>query len=311
MAAGYENVCVYTLTLNPSIDYVVEVPELKLNMTNRATSENTYCGGKGINVSAVLHQLGIRTVATGFTAGFTGDEIKRRIAGFGFAGDFVDLSGGNSRINIKIRNFEGTEINGAGPDISHSDMARLYEKLDVLRDGDIFVMAGSVPKNMSPDTYADILKRLSDRDIKAVVDATGDLLQKTFKYRPFLVKPNIHELGDLFGLNFTNADEAVPYAKRLVNAGAMNVMVSMGGDGAFLVDENMEVTFMPAVEIEAINTVGAGDSMVAGFIAGYLKTGSIGEAFRFAVAAGTATAAGEALADRDSIMRMYNAVKLL
>ena len=311
MAAAFENTCVYTLTLNPSIDYVVEVPELKLNMTNRTVYEHAYCGGKGINVSAVLHQFGIRTVATGFVAGFTGAEIRRQIAGYGFESDFVELDQGASRINIKIRNIEGTEINGAGPDISPRDFAKLQEKLDVLREGDMLVMAGSIPRNMSPDTYADIMRNLSGRNIKTVVDTTGDSLNKALKYRPFLVKPNIHELGELFGITVNAPDEAVPYAKRLINAGAENVIVSMGSAGAFFVDSDMNVTVMPAIEIEAVNTVGAGDSMVAGFIAGFLKTGSLNEAFKFAVAAGTATAAAEALADRESVLRMYNSLKMM
>ena len=311
MAAALDNVSVYTLTVNPSIDYVVEVPDFKLNMTNRASYENTFIGGKGINVSAVLHQFGIRTVATGFVAGFTGDEIIRRVSEYGFESDFVRLNNGTSRINVKIRNIEGTEINASGPGITHSDFDELFDRLKVLKDGDILVMAGSVPQNVSSDIYADIMRRLSDRNIRFIVDASGDLLNKSLRYKPFLIKPNIHELGELFGLNYGTYEEAVPYAKRLVNAGAQNVLVSMGGSGAFLVDSDMNVTYMPAIEIDAINTVGAGDSMVAGFIAGMLKTASLDEAFKFAVAAGTATAAGIGLADRDSVLRMYNSLKLV
>ena len=311
MALRDDNFCVYTLTINPSIDYVVEVPDLKPGMTNRTASEQTFCGGKGLNVSRVLHEFGISTVATGFVAGFTGMEIKRRVAGIGFGCDFVELANGFTRINLKIKNIEGTEINGMGPAIRPEDLEMLYVKLDGIREGDLLVMAGSAPKSLGDSVYADVMKRLSGRGIHTVVDATGALLQNTLKYHPFLIKPNIHELGEMFGLTFTSSDEAVPYAKRLINSGAQNVIVSMGGDGAFFVDSDLNVQFLPSIEIDAVNTVGAGDSMVAGFIAGYLKTGSFTEAFKFAVAAGTATAAGEDLADRDSIMRMYNELKML
>lgn len=291
---------VYTVTFNPAIDYLVRIDELKAGGTNRSKSEKMFFGGKGINVSIVLAELGIPSKALGFIAGFTGRAIRDGVRSMGIEADFVELADGCSRINVKIKSGEETEINGQGPQIPAEAISRLYKKLDVLRDGDTLVLAGSIPDTLPGDIYEKILARLSDRKIKTVVDATKDLLLNVLKYRPFLIKPNNHELGEMFGVTLKTDDEIISCAKRLREKGAVNVLISMAGDGAILVDEHGEVHRCGACRGTVKNSVGAGDSMVAGFIAGS-ENGDYEYALRLGTAAGGATAFSDELAKRDEI----------
>lgn len=294
---------VYTVTFNPAIDYVVWMDGLKTGSLNRTASEKILWGGKGINVSAVLAQLGVGSKALGFVAGFTGRAIRDGVSSMGVETDFVELREGCSRINVKIRSAEETEINGQGPGIPEEAIERLYEKLDVLRDGDLLVLAGSIPGTLPNNMYERILARLSHRKIKAVVDATGELLLNVLKYRPFLIKPNDRELGELFGVNLKSAEEILSCAEKLRKMGAVNVLVSMGGEGAILLDEYNRVHRCGICKGTVRNSVGAGDSMVAGFIAGSEK-GDYDYALKLGTAAGGATAFSDELAKRDEIYEL-------
>lgn len=259
---------IYTVTFNPSLDYIVSMKDFQMWKTNRTCAEQMLPGGKGINVSTVLQNLGIENVALGFTAGFTGDELLRRMKTIGFHCDFIHLDNGCSRINIKMKDFDGTEINGMGPVIEPSAIDRLMVKLNQLKAGDTLILAGSIPESMPDSIYRDILAALSRRDILFVVDATKNLLLNVLEYHPFLIKPNNHEPGEIFDVTLATREDVVPYAKKLQEMGAMNVLVSLAGQGAVLVAENGEVHMRPAPEGKLINAVGAGDSMVAGFVAG-------------------------------------------
>ena len=265
---------IYTVTFNPAIDYVVHTDAMQVGMVNRSRTEEIYYGGKGINVSFVLHELGLPSKALGFVAGFTGAAIEAGIQEQGIATDFVHLDSGFSRINVKIKSGEETELNGQGPDISEAAVAELFEKLNQLQDGDILILAGSIPNTMSADSYEKILAHLSDKNIKVVVDATKDLLLKVLPYHPFLIKPNNHELGELFGRTLKTGDDIRACAAKLQDKGARNVLVSMAGDGALLLDEHGTVYRIGCPRGKVVNSVGAGDSMVAGFVAGYLQSGS-------------------------------------
>jgi 1-phosphofructokinase len=258
---------IYTVTFNPSLDYIVSVDNFTLGRVNRTTDELMFPGGKGINVSMVLKNLGYDSVALGFMAGFTGNEIIRMLDERGVISDFIHVEKGLSRINVKLRSNEESEINGQGPAIDADAISKLYGKLDKLQDGDVLVLAGSIPDVMSRNTYMDIMKRLNGRGVKVVVDATKDLLVNVLEYKPFLVKPNNHELGEIYGVTLNTRDEVVPYAKRMQEAGARNVLISMAGEGAELLDEQGEVHMSEAPKGKVVNSVGAGDSMVAGFIA--------------------------------------------
>lgn len=291
---------VYTVTFNPAIDYVVHVDEMQVGSINRLTSEEIYCGGKGINVSQVLRELGIPSRALGFVAGFTGKAIEEGVARSGIETDFVHLEKGCTRINVKIRSGCETDLNGQGPEIDDRAVGQLYEKLDRLRDGDTLVLAGSIPAGLPTDIYESILARLSGKRIRAVVDAAGELLLNVLKYRPFLVKPNHCELGGMFGVTLTGTDEVVSYAGKLKEMGAVNVLVSMAGDGAVLVDEDGVVHRCSACRGVEKNSVGAGDSMVAGFLAGCAE-GDYEYALKLGTAAGGATAFSDGLAERDKI----------
>ncbi|MCM1027211.1 MAG: 1-phosphofructokinase [Roseburia sp.] len=291
---------VYTVTFNPAIDYVVRTDEITVGGVNRARSEKIYFGGKGINVSMVLSELGVASKALGFVAGFTGEAIERGVREKGVETDFVHLRSGFSRINVKIRSDRETEINGQGPVIDEKALGRLLEKLDGLSEGDTIVLAGSIPGGMPSDLYEKILERLSGRNVKAVVDATGELLRSVLKYRPFLIKPNHHELGETFGVTLESKDEIAGYACRLKEMGARNVLVSMAGDGALLLDENGETHICGVCKGTVKNSVGAGDSMVAGFIAGSAG-GDYEYALRLGTAAGCATAFSEGLAQKPLI----------
>ena len=278
---------VYTVTFNPSIDYFVSIKELKLGVVNRTCYEEMFIGGKGINVSVILNELGIKSKALGFTAGSTGVVIENSLKDRGIDTDFIKLKNGNSRINVKIRSLQETEINGQGPQIDEEALTALFDKLDALTDGDTLILAGSVPNSLPSDIYEIILHRLSGIKIKTVVDAANDLLLKVLKYEPFLIKPNDHELGEMFGVNLTTIEEIEEYAKKLQDMGAKNVLVSMAGDGALLIDENGDVHICGVCSGTVKNSVGAGDSMVAGFIAG-LSEGDYEYALRLGTAAGGA-----------------------
>ena len=294
---------VYTVTFNPAIDYVVHTGEMKLGATNRSEREEMYFGGKGINVSIVLRELGIDSKALGFTAGFTGEAIEKGLADVGIDTDFVRLEKGNSRINVKIKASEETELNGQGPDIDDKAISALFEKLDKLSDGDTLVLAGSIPSSLPADIYERILERLSGRNIRAVVDATKDLLLNVLKYKPFLIKPNNHELGEMFGVTLNSDEEIETYARKLQEMGAVNVLVSMAGDGAILIDEYGKMHRCGVCKGVVKNSVGAGDSMVAGFTAGVLN-GDYEYALKLGTAAGGATAFSDGLATKEEITEL-------
>lgn len=295
---------IYTVTFNPSLDYIVSVDEFKLGLTNRTSSELLLPGGKGINVSTILTNLGIESTALGFVAGFTGDEIIRRVEQIGVRSDFIRIEDGISRTNVKLKSIDGTEINGMGPDISSEKTEELMKKLDVLDEGDVLVLAGSIPASMPDDIYSRILKRLEGKGVTFVVDATGELLLNVLKYHPFLIKPNNHELGEMFGTVCETREDIEHYAGELQKMGARNVLISMAGDGAILITEDGETIQMGTPKGKVINSVGAGDSMVAGFVAGYLRTGSYEEALKNGTAAGSATAFSEGLASREMFEEM-------
>lgn len=294
---------IYTVTFNPAIDYVVHIDELQVDCVNRSQSEEVYFGGKGINVSMVLSELGVKSKALGFVAGFTGNAIERGVQEKGVETDFIHLLEGFSRINVKIKSDKETELNGQGPTISDEAIELLYEKLDKLEDGDTLVLAGSIPNTLPSDIYEKILVRLSDKKIKAVVDATNQLLMNVLKYKPFLVKPNNFELGEMFGVELKTQDEIIEYAKKLKDMGAVNVLISMAGDGAVLVDEYGNVYTCNACKGQVKNSVGAGDSMVAGFIAG-AESGDYEYALKLGTAAGGATAFSNGLAEKEEIHKL-------
>lgn len=266
---------IYTVTFNPSLDYIVSVDNLTLGAVNRTNREIINPGGKGINVSLVLRNLGVDSTALGFMAGFTGEEISRRLEEQGIKSDFIRVENGLSRINVKVRSNEESEINGMGPAIADGDIEKLYEQLEFLKDGDILVLAGSIPSVMPETMYSDIMNRLSGKKLKIVVDATRDLLVNVLKYHPFLIKPNNHELGEIYGVSLETRDDVVPYARKLQEEGARNVLISMAGEGAVLLTEDGQVYQSEAPEGVVQNSVGAGDSMVAGFVAGYLDRKSV------------------------------------
>lgn len=294
---------VYTVTFNPAIDYVVHADEMTVGSVNRAKSEKIYFGGKGINVSIVLKELGIPSKALGFVAGFTGAAIEQGIAEKGIETDFVHLDNGFSRINVKIKSGSETDVNGQGPAIDNRALDELFQKLDNLSDGDTIVLAGSIPDSMPSDSYEKILEHLSGKKIRTVVDATKNLLMNVLKYKPFLIKPNNHELGEMFGVELKTNEEIEEYARRLKDMGARNVLVSMAGDGALLLDENGATHTCGVCKGTVKNSVGAGDSMVAGFIAGSEK-GDYEYALKLGTAAGGATAFSDGLAQREEIFRL-------
>lgn len=300
---------IYTITFNPALDYIVKMDDFNLGYVNRSLNEYVYAGGKGINVSIVLSNLEVKSKALGFIAGFTGDEIERRVREFGCDTDFIKLKDGMSRINVKIKADVESEINGGGPDISEEALNNLYEKLDKLVNGDILVLAGSIPKSMPVDIYERIMKKLQNRGVKFIVDTTGESLLKVLKYNPFLIKPNHHELGELFGVKLNNKEEVIEYAKKLKDMGAENVIISMAGDGAVLIDSKGQVTTSDVPKGVVKNSVGAGDSMVAGFIAGYLDSGKVEEGFKLGVATGSASAFSEGLAKKDYVYELLEQIK--
>ena len=296
---------IYTVTFNPSLDYIVSVEDFKTGITNRTSSELILPGGKGLNVSMVLGNLGLENTAFGFAAGFTGAEIVRRVEEMGVKADFIPVPGGISRINLKLKSIEGTEINGCGPVIGKGALEQLLEKLAVLGEGDVLVLAGSIPRSVPEDIYGEILRRLSGKAVMTVVDAERELLVKVLEYHPFLVKPNNHELGEIFGVELADRQAVIPYAKRLQEMGAGNVLVSLAGEGAILAAEDGNIYEAPAPKGKLINGVGAGDSMVAGFLAGWMRKKDYRYAFHMGMAAGSASAFSEFLATREEVMAVY------
>lgn len=293
-----------TITLNPSLDYVVKVDSFKVDSLNRSTEEQVYAGGKGINVSIVLKNLGVENTALGYIAGFTGDEILKQINNHGVNCDFIKLENGISRINVKLKSDGETEINGSGPEITENDLKALYEKLSNLSKGDYLILSGSIPSSVPDDIYERIMKSLLEKEVEFVVDATKDLLLKVLKYRPFLIKPNHHELAEMFNVELKNDDDIITYGKKLQEMGAKNVLISMAGDGAILLPENGEAIKREVPKGILKNSVGAGDSMVAGFLCGYIKYNNIDEAFKMGIATGSASAFSEELATKEEVEKL-------
>ena len=295
---------IYTITVNPSLDYIVSVDDFKLGLTNRTSSEKLLPGGKGINVSQVLMNLGVENTALGFVAGFTGDALVRELERRGIRQEFIRIDKGMTRINVKLKSIDGTEINGQGPDIGEADLERLMKRLDELQDNDVLFLAGSIPGSISSELYRNIMMRLQNKHILFVVDATRELLTNVLEFHPFLIKPNNHELGEIFGVELNTRESVVPYARKLQEMGARNVLVSMAGEGSVLVAEDNTVVSHEAPKGVLVNGVGAGDSMVAGFMAGYMKTGDYEYAYKMGASAGSASAFSEDLATEEEIMKV-------
>lgn len=302
---------IYTVTFNPALDYNITVDHFELGMTNRSHDETLVCGGKGINVSYILKQLGFDSKALGFVAGFTGREFVSGIEKMGIISQMITLDRGLTRINVKLKGENETEINGSGPDISDKDLDTLFDQLDQLSAGDVLVLSGSIPVSVPDTIYQDIMARLIDKNILFVVDATNDLLVNVLKYKPFLIKPNHHELADIFQVQIQNDDDIIFYAKKLQKKGAKNVLVSMAGNGSILVDEHGNVIKMGVPKGIVRNSVGAGDSMLAGFIGGYLNGYDYVKTLALATACGSATAFSETLANHDEIMELFKETQQL
>lgn len=311
---------IYTVTFNPSLDYIVGVDGFKTGKVNRTAEELILPGGKGINVSIVLQNLGMESIPLGFVGGFTGEEIRRLLKERKVEEQFVRVKKGISRINVKLRSLENmpdgektvseeSEINGMGPEISGEELETFYRQLDTLQKGDILVLAGSIPTVLPPTIYRDIMKRLQKRKVMIVVDATKDLLVNVLEYHPFLIKPNNYELGEIFGVTLQTKEDVVLYAKKLQEMGAGNVLVSMAGDGAVLVAEDGSVYRAEAPEGRVRNSVGAGDSMVAGFLYGYLNSGTYEDAFYYGICSGSASAFSENLATRKEVEKLLKKMK--
>ena len=299
---------IYTVTFNPSLDYIVSVKDFKLGLTNRTDSELMLPGGKGINVSIVLKNLGIDNTALGFVAGFTGEEVVKRLEKFGVKNGFLEIPEGFTRINVKLKSIDGTEINGQGPSISGEKIEQLMTRLDEMGEGDVLFLSGSIPASMPDDTYQKIMERLKGKGVLISVDATQELLLKVLPYHPFLIKPNNHELGEIFGVELRTRESVVPYGKKLQEMGAENVLISMAGEGAVLIASDGQVYDAPAPKGILKNGVGAGDSMVAGFMAGWLERKEYRHAFHMGVAAGSASAFSEQLAVKEEIDQVYEQV---
>lgn len=300
---------IYTVTLNPSLDYFVTVDNFELGMTNRTSEEQMLPGGKGLNVSMVLKNLGVHNTALGFTAGFVGKEIVRRIEQMGINAELITLKEGNSRINVKLKNIEGTEINGMGPNIPKRNLDQLMALIRNMSDGDYLVLAGSIPSTVPNSIYKDMMALLETCNVEVVVDATGELLRQVLSYKPFLIKPNNHELGALFGVELNTREEVIPYAKKLQEEGAKNVLISMAGKGAVLVAADGRVFEMDAPKGELKNGVGAGDSMVAGFLTGWLEKKDYEFAFKMGVCTGSASAFSENLATRPEVEALLKQIE--
>ncbi|MBQ9609481.1 MAG: 1-phosphofructokinase [Lachnospiraceae bacterium] len=299
---------IYTVTFNPSLDYFVTVNDFQVGIANKTTSELILPGGKGLNVSVVLKNLGIDNTAVFFKAGFIGDEIEKRIKDIGITTECIPVRCGSSRINLKLRSIDGTEINGMGPDITADNIEELMIRLDKTEAGDTLVRAGSIPDSVPDTIYSDIMSRLERKGVRIIVDATGSLLVNVLKYKPFLIKPNNFELGDIFGVELRTRESVLPYAKRLQEMGARNVIVSLAGEGGVLIDEKGNTYMSEAPKGKLVNSVGAGDSMVAGFIAGYLEKQDMEYAFKMGLSAGSASAFSEFLATKEEVEKIYRSL---
>ena len=300
---------IYTVTFNPAIDYIIRLDKLTTGAINRVSYEQVLGGGKGVNVSIVLGNLGHKSMATGFLAGFTGAEIVRQLRDFNAADDFVQLDEGFSRINVKVKADVETEINGQGPKISEAKREELFQKLEKLGADDTLILSGSIPNTLPDDMYEQTLSRIAGKGIRFVVDAEKGLLLKILKFNPWLIKPNNHELGDMFGVKLKTNEEIITYAKKLQEMGARNVLISMAGDGAILITEDGKDYFSPAPKGKLVNSVGAGDSMVAGFVAGYIESnGDYEKAFRMGLCTGSASAFSENLATRPEVEALLKTI---
>lgn len=298
---------VYTVTFNPAIDYVIHIGKIIQGATNRSDEEEMYFGGKGINVSIVLKELGIQSKALGFVAGFTGEAIEKGLADMGINTDFVRLKKGNSRINVKIKSEEETEINAQGPDIDENAVEELFHKLESLKDGDSLILAGSIPSSLPADIYEHIIEKIQGKNVRVAVDAEKNLLMNVLKYSPFLVKPNKHELSEMFEVEIETDEDVEKYARKLQKMGAVNVLISMAGEGAMLIDEYGKKHRCGVCRGIVRNSVGAGDSMVAGFMAGTIN-GDYEYALKLGTAAGGATAFSDGLATHDKIMELVKQI---
>lgn len=296
---------IYTVTFNPALDYIVHTDHLSMGNINKISREQIFAGGKGINVSIVLKNLGIDSIATGFIAGFTGNEIDRQLKERGIRTQFIRLSSGTSRINIKLKSEFETEINGQGPEVTKDAIEQLLAQMKEVKEGDYLVISGSIPVLMENEIYGEIIQSMEGRGVHVIVDTTKELLKHALKHRPFLIKPNRNELEEFFDVTLYNKKEIEEYARRLQALGARNVLVSLGGDGALLITEDGEVYEQKAADGKVINSVGAGDSMVAGFIAGYMRNGDYREALKIGTAAGSACAFADGLATKEEILELY------
>ncbi|MCT2346419.1 1-phosphofructokinase [Bacillales bacterium AN1005] len=299
---------IYTLTLNPSVDYIIELSEVNLGELNRTEQTSKFAGGKGINVSKVLQRMGVESKALGFVGGFTGDYIKNQLKQEAIHTDFVQVEE-DTRINVKVKAADETELNAAGPTISAEKLAELKEKISKLNSEDLLVLAGSIPSTLPANTYEELVKICSENKVSFVVDAEGELLQKVLPYNPFLIKPNHHELGDLFDTTITSAEDVIPYGRKLLELGAQNVIVSLAGDGAVFINQHETIiSTVPKGEVKS--SVGAGDSMVAGFLAKYKETQDLKEAFRYSIASGSATAFSIGLCTKEKVESLLPQVVL-
>lgn len=297
---------IYTVTFNPALDYILELDKLEVGKIQKSKSELILPGGKGINVSIVLTNLEIGNVALGFKAGFVGEEIERLLRNMRVETDFIKIENSNSRINVKVSANEETAINANGPEITEEKVSELLEKLKNLNENDFLVLSGSIPKSLKDDIYEKICNTVRTKNVKIVVDATKNLLVQSLKYNPFLIKPNNEELGEIFGVDIHTKEDAYVYGRKLKEMGAKNVLVSMGKIGAVLIDENNNEYFVKSPEGKRVNTVGSGDSMVAGFIAGYLKFNDYENALKLGVSAGTASALSKYLAKKEEVYNLFD-----
>lgn len=297
---------IYTVTFNPALDYILELDKLEIGKIQKSKTELILPGGKGINVSTVLTNLEIDNIALGYKAGFVGAEIERLLRNMNVKTDFIDLEEGNSRINIKVSAEEETAINTNGPKISESKILELLEKLKNLTENDFLVLSGSIPSSIKDDIYEKICGIVREQNVRIVVDATKNLLVQALKYNPFLIKPNNEELGEIFGVEIHTKEDAYVYGKKLKEMGAQNVLVSMGKIGAVLIDEVGKEHFLKSPEGKRVNTVGSGDSMVAGFIAGFLKYNNYNDALRMGVSSGSASALSKYLATKEEVYNLFN-----
>ncbi len=301
---------IYTVTLNPSLDYIMHLDNFKEEETNRSNYEDIYVGGKGFNVSTILSRLNIDTMALGFVAGFVGKEIVKRLDQRGFQCDLCELESGVSRINVKLKGQRETEVNGNGPLISDKKLDELLNKLNRIQDGDTLVLAGSIPSSLPYDIYERVIQLVQHKNVRIVVDATNELLKKVLPYHPFLIKPNHQELEELFHVQIKTQQEIIAYAKQLQKQGAINVLVSLGKKGAILVAEDGRVYMCESAKGQLKNSVGSGDSMVAGFLAGYIQFCDYRKALLLGSACGGATAFSDDLAEADLIHEVYKQMQV-